>query len=84
MRHFGERVNVGLALDEKRKATEAFNEWGGPTYYPGGKVPQTGEIFRQPNLAATLRRIVAAETAARKAEEAAAVALDDDDGWTTV
>lgn len=34
------------------------------TYYPDGDVPQIGELFRQPNLAATLRALVAAERAA--------------------
>lgn len=33
------------------------------TYYPGGKIPHAGEIFRQPNLAKTFRTIVAAERA---------------------
>ena len=37
------------------------------TYYPGGKLPKTGEIFRQPNLARTLRTIAAADGAALKA-----------------
>ena len=32
------------------------------TYYPQGRIPEIGEIFRQPNLAATLRAIVAAES----------------------
>jgi gamma-glutamyltranspeptidase / glutathione hydrolase len=36
-------------------------EWSRRTYYPAGRVPEIGEIFRQPNLAATLRAIVAAE-----------------------
>jgi len=34
------------------------------TYYPGGRVTKAGEMFRQPNLAATLRALVAAEKAA--------------------
>jgi gamma-glutamyltranspeptidase/glutathione hydrolase len=34
------------------------------TYYPEGRVPEHGEIFRQPNLAATLRALVDAERAA--------------------
>jgi gamma-glutamyltranspeptidase/glutathione hydrolase len=34
------------------------------TYYPGGKITPVGEIFRQPNLAATLRALAAAEQAA--------------------
>jgi gamma-glutamyltranspeptidase/glutathione hydrolase len=33
------------------------------TYYPGGHVPQTGEMFRQPNLARTLRIIADADKA---------------------
>ena len=39
-------------------------EWSRRTYYPDGRVPETGEMFRQPNLAATLRVIVEAERAA--------------------
>ncbi|MBI3658165.1 MAG: gamma-glutamyltransferase family protein [Acidobacteria bacterium] len=31
------------------------------TYYPDGRPPEAGEMFRQPNLAKTLRAIVAAE-----------------------
>lgn len=34
------------------------------TYYPGGKLPKTGEIFRQPNLARTMRIIAEADRAA--------------------
>jgi gamma-glutamyltranspeptidase/glutathione hydrolase len=34
------------------------------TYYPEGRVPEHGEIFRQPNLAATLRALADAERAA--------------------
>jgi gamma-glutamyltranspeptidase / glutathione hydrolase len=45
-----------------RKQTEAY-KWG-HTYYPEGKVTEVGEIFRQPNLARTLRAIVATEKAA--------------------
>lgn len=32
-------------------------------YYPGGRVPENGEIFRQPDLARTLRAIAAADEA---------------------
>ena len=49
-------------LSSNRKLTEA-HKWG-HTYYPGGKLAEVGEIFRQPNLARTLRAIVAAERAA--------------------
>jgi gamma-glutamyltranspeptidase/glutathione hydrolase len=46
-------------LVSNRQKTEAY-KWG-HLYYAGGKVPETGEIFRQPHLARTLRTIVAAE-----------------------
>jgi len=47
-------------LVSERKATEQY-EWSAKTYYPNGHVPEVGEIFRQPNLAKTMRAIVAAE-----------------------
>ena len=46
-----------------RQATERW-PWSKHTYYPAAEVCRVGEIFRQPNLAATLRTIVAAEQAA--------------------
>lgn len=45
-----------------RKACEKYPETM-TTYYPGGKTPEVGEMFRQPHLAKTLRAIVAAEQA---------------------
>jgi gamma-glutamyltranspeptidase/glutathione hydrolase len=47
-------------LISEREATEQY-QWSAKTYYPDGRVPEVGEIFRQPNLARTLRAIVAAE-----------------------
>ena len=47
----------------ERKATEKW-EWSKKTYYPEGRIPEVGEMFRQGNLAKTLRAIVAAERAA--------------------
>jgi gamma-glutamyltranspeptidase/glutathione hydrolase len=44
----------------QEKATKKWGDWSYNTYYPGGHVPQTGEIFRQTNLAKTLR--ILAET----------------------
>jgi gamma-glutamyltranspeptidase/glutathione hydrolase len=41
----------------QKKATQKWGEWSYNTYYPGGHVPQTGETFRQTNLAKTLRII---------------------------
>jgi gamma-glutamyltranspeptidase/glutathione hydrolase len=49
----------------ERKATEKW-EWSKKTYYPEEAIPEVGEVFRQPNLAKTLREIVAAEHAAFK------------------
>jgi gamma-glutamyltranspeptidase/glutathione hydrolase len=47
-------------LMSERPATEQY-DWSAKTYYPNGRVPEVGEMFRQPNLARTLRAIVAAE-----------------------
>ena len=55
-------------LESERKASEPY-AWTMRTYYPEGRVARAGEMFRQPNLAATLRALVAAE---RKALEAGA------------
>ena len=52
-------------LQSERKASEAY-EWSQRTYYSGGQVTPTGEMFRQPNLAATLRALAAAEREARR------------------
>jgi gamma-glutamyltranspeptidase / glutathione hydrolase len=51
-------------LQSERRATEQY-EWSKRTYYADGRVPAAGEIFRQPNLAATLRALVEAERQAR-------------------
>ena len=50
-------------LVSERKATEQY-EWSAKTYYPNGQIPEVGEMFRQPNLARTLRAIAAADKAA--------------------
>ena len=64
------RIEAGTAIDEMRSGSiessrEFFTLW--PTsmahFIPGGKVAQPGEIFRQPDLARTLRGMVAALTA---------------------
>ena len=51
-------------LRSERKASEQY-EWSRTTYYPGGNVTPAGKMFRQPNLAATLRALAAAEATAR-------------------
>lgn len=47
-------------LVTERKSCEPY-EWTMKTYYPNGRTAETGEMFRQPNLARTLREIVKAE-----------------------
>jgi gamma-glutamyltranspeptidase/glutathione hydrolase len=49
-------------LTSERNACEPFPDTM-KVYYPDGKVPRAGEMFRQPGLAATLRAIVSAEKA---------------------
>lgn len=44
----------------REKERTLHYKWGS-TYYPGGRIPEVGEIFRQPNLARTLRAISQAE-----------------------
>jgi gamma-glutamyltranspeptidase/glutathione hydrolase len=50
-------------LETERAACEPY-AWTMRTYYPGGRITAVGETFRQPNLAATLRALAAAEQAA--------------------
>lgn len=50
-------------LESERKASSAY-EWSVKTYYGSGGVTPTGEMFRQPNLAMTLRALASAEQAA--------------------
>jgi gamma-glutamyltranspeptidase/glutathione hydrolase len=50
-------------LQSERRGSEPY-EWTMRTYYPEGRVTPPGEMFRQPNLAATLRALAAAEQAA--------------------
>jgi len=46
-------------LVSNRQRTEAY-KWG-HLYYTNGRIPDVGEVFRQPGLARTFRTIVAAE-----------------------
>ena len=50
-------------LASERAASEPY-AWTMRTYYPGGTITPVGDMFRQPNLAATLRALGAAEQAA--------------------
>jgi gamma-glutamyltranspeptidase/glutathione hydrolase len=50
-------------FETERAACEPY-AWTMRTYYPDGKITPVGDMFRQPNLAATLRALAAAEQAA--------------------
>ena len=73
----------GEPIDEQRsnaiaRSRRFFDMW--PTsrkvYLPNGRVPLPGEIFRQPDLARTLRAMAAAEQAALKAGASRTAALE--------
>ncbi|KEQ52307.1 gamma-glutamyltransferase family protein [Sphingobium chlorophenolicum] len=49
----------------QKKATSKWKD-AYDAYYPGGQLPKVGEIFRQPNLAKTIRLIAEADRAAYK------------------
>jgi gamma-glutamyltranspeptidase / glutathione hydrolase len=73
----------GLAIDEYRSAAIArarrfFELWpdSKKTFMPDGRVPMPGEIFRQPNLARTLRSMAAAEKKALAAGANRAAGID--------
>lgn len=52
-------------LISNRAATEIW-QWSRRTYYADGRIPEVGELFRQPALGATLRALAAAERNALK------------------
>jgi gamma-glutamyltranspeptidase/glutathione hydrolase len=73
----------GMPLDETRagsiRSMRRFAEmWPATkaTFFPEGRAPAAGEIFRQPNLAATLRAMAAAEKKALAAGKTRAAAID--------
>jgi len=73
----------GMAIDEMRSGSIArsrrfFDLWpdSKKTFLPDGRVPLPGEIFRQPNLARTLRSMAAAEKKALAAGASRAAAID--------
>jgi gamma-glutamyltranspeptidase / glutathione hydrolase len=51
-----------LAIPESRRQFEIYPPGGSAVFYPGGQPPDVGELFVQPALAATLRRLVEADT----------------------
>ncbi len=71
----------GAPMDESRsgsiaRATRFFQRWpsSARVFLPNGHVPRPGDIFRQPDLARTIRSMIAAEkAAASKGDRAAAI-----------
>jgi len=73
----------GMAIDEMRSTSIArsrrfFDFWpdSKKKFLPNGRVPLPGEIFRQPNLARTLRSMAAAEKKALADGASRAAAID--------
>ena len=73
----------GVAIDEMRSGSIArsrrfFDLWpdSKKTFMPDGHVPVPGEIFRQPNLARTLRSMAAAEKKALASGASRTAAID--------
>jgi len=47
-----------LAIPETRSQFDVYPPGGTAVFYPGGRVPEVGEVFVQPALAGTLRKLV--------------------------
>jgi len=54
-----------LAVPETQSQFDIYPPGGTAVFYPGGRVPDVGEVFVQPALGGTLRRLVEADTKAR-------------------
>ena len=54
-----------LAIPETRSQFALYPPGGTAVFYPGGRVPRVGELFVQPALAGTLRRLVEADAGSR-------------------
>jgi gamma-glutamyltranspeptidase/glutathione hydrolase len=63
-----------LAIPETRSQFDVYPPGGSAVFYPGGRVPEVGELFVQPALGGTLRRLVEAEARGRGHRAAGIVA----------
>jgi len=54
-----------LAIPESRTQFDLYPPGGTAVFYPGGRVPRVGELFVQPALAGTLRRLAEADAGSR-------------------
>src|SRR3954451_24686834 len=67
--------SLSTAIDRARSSLAKFPTTAS-VFLPGGRAPAPGELFRNPDLAATLKKLVDAEQAALKAKKTRAQALD--------
>jgi gamma-glutamyltranspeptidase/glutathione hydrolase len=54
-----------LAIPESKSQFGLYPPGGTAVFYPGGRVPEVGELFTQPALAGTLKRLVEADASGR-------------------
>ena len=54
-----------LGVPETRSQFDLYPPGGTAVFYPGGRAPEVGELFVQPALAGTLRRLVEADARGR-------------------
>ena len=54
-----------LAIPETRSQFDVYPPGGTAVFYPGGRPPEVGELFVQPALGATLRRLAEADAGSR-------------------
>jgi len=54
-----------LDIPETRSQFDVYPPGGTAVFYPAGRTPEVGELFVQPALGATLRRLVEADTRSR-------------------
>ena len=67
--------SLAAAISRAKKNLEAFPTTA-KVFLPKGRAPEPGELFRNPDLAATLRKVVEAEQSALKQKKTRAQALE--------
>lgn len=72
-----EYMHAMLAIPETRTQFDVYPPGGHDVFYPAGQVPRVGELFVQPALAGTLRRLVDADAMARGPRTAGIAAARD-------
>src|SRR3954468_376753 len=68
-------ASLAAAIARAKKNLEAFPTTA-KVFLPNGRAPEAGELFRNPDLAATFRKLVDAEQSALKQKKTRAAALD--------